>query len=499
MPTPHDTNLVETKQVLRRTDVWTFAAAAALAVFYFATSLYIASHRLFWFDEIFTVRVAWLPHWTTIWTALAHAVDAQPPFYDMVVRLFGGLFGHGEVAARLPSALAIAAGLLLTFDCSRRLTDGFHGLIALSVLTCSFLPYYGYEARPYALAFMFSALAFWIWCTQNDSKWSAVFFGAALCLAVMMHYYAVLNVVPYVVWEISTWRPRWRPSPKLIAGLLGVALPAALLSPLATAATRQFSRGFWSFPSVYGLRAVFSELFPDSLLLLVLIVIWVGLTRHAGTKTSVEEMQPAESLGWFFLCIPLAGFVVAELKTNAFVARYFIGALPGVAVAFSCWSWRHFHKTYRISAGIFLLLVAWGAAQQWKAIRHPESIDPTGERFQQKAINYLRLEGALHSDGKPFSVFSEPLIFLTAQYYSKDQCILLMPSSFAAARHASFRALQSLSNYYPMQFAPPFELGEHAHETALIQPTREVLDTLKKADFSLEVRFSEPPEVVYLK
>ncbi len=488
-----DTGLIETKQVLRRTGAWSFVAALALATFYLATSLYIAAHRLFWFDEIFTVRIAWLPHWTTIWTALAHAVDAQPPFYYMVVRLFG----HSEVGARLPSALAMAGGLLLTFDCSRRLTDGLHGLLALAVLSCSFLPYYGYEARPYALSFMFSALAFWIWCTQNGRKWSAVFFGAALCLAVMMHYYAVLNVVPYAVWEISAWRPRWRPSPKLIAGLVGVALPAALLSPLATAAARRLSGGFWAFPSVYGMRAVFSELFPDSLFLLVLIVIWVSLTRHAGTKTTVEEMQPAESLGWLFLCIPLAGWVVAELKTNAFVPRYFIGVLPGVAVAFSCWSWRHFHNTYRISAGIFLLLVTWGTAHQGNAVRHPESIDPTGERFQQKAINYLRLEGALHSDGKRFSVFSEPVIFLTAKYYSKNQCILLMPSSSTAVRHVSLRGVESLSNYYPMQFAPPFELGEHAHETALIQPSREVLDTLKKAGFNLEVRFSEPLEVVY--
>jgi hypothetical protein len=41
---------------------WTTAAALALAAFYFATSIYIASHRLFWIDGIFTVLVARLPH-----------------------------------------------------------------------------------------------------------------------------------------------------------------------------------------------------------------------------------------------------------------------------------------------------------------------------------------------------------------------------------------------------------------------------------------------------
>src|SRR5271157_2154578 len=55
---PHAPNAIET---------WTLMAATALAVFYFGSSLYIASHRLFWFDEILTVSVARLPSWTTIW------------------------------------------------------------------------------------------------------------------------------------------------------------------------------------------------------------------------------------------------------------------------------------------------------------------------------------------------------------------------------------------------------------------------------------------------
>jgi uncharacterized membrane protein len=139
----HGPGTPELKQFPKASEKWTFLVAVLLAAFYFATSTYIASHRLFWFDEFFTVRIAQLPAWTTIWTALNHAVDSLPPFYYMLVRLFGTLFGGSEVVARLPSALAMVAGLLLTFDCARRLSDGLHGLIALSVLTCSFLPYYG--------------------------------------------------------------------------------------------------------------------------------------------------------------------------------------------------------------------------------------------------------------------------------------------------------------------------------------------------------------------
>src|SRR5271157_4154207 len=227
--------------------VWSLLAAALLAAFYFSTSIYIASHRLFWFDEIFTVRIARLPHLATIWTALAHGADGQPPFYYMVVRIFDKPLAHSEVAVRLPSALAMVAGLLITFDCARRLTDGLHGSIALVLLTCTFLPYYAYEARSYTIYFMLAALALWMWaCTRADDKWSAVLFGAVLGLSVTMHYYAVLCLAPYALWELSRWRPWQPPSPKLTAGLLGVVLSTALTSKLMLSSSHQFSAGFWA-------------------------------------------------------------------------------------------------------------------------------------------------------------------------------------------------------------------------------------------------------------
>jgi len=476
-----------------------FAAAALLAGFYLATSIYIAAHRLYWFDELFIVRIAQLPSVATMWQALRHASDTMPPGYHLLMRMLGRGFGYSEVAMRIPSALAMVVGLLLTFDCARRLTDGLHGLIALSLLTCSLLPYYGYEARPYAFYFMFAALAFWIWtCTRDDSNWSAFFFGLALCLAVTMHYYAVLCVVPYAVWEIAGWKPGNHPSRKLIAGLVGVILPAAFLSPLAMAFSRQFSRNFWAHPSFYSLRAAFLELFPDGLFLLALMMIWIALLRSRDQETFVESMLPAESLGWLFLCIPLAGFAVAELKSNAFLIRYFIGALPGIAVAFSCLLWRHFRNAYCISAGIFVLLVAWGMASQWTTVWHPESIDPFGQ--QTATRQYLQLEGPLFSGGKRFILFDNPMLHLEATHYSQhpEQCILLLPAN-GLEDAPTARVQENLSQYSPLRFWKPTDLMTHARETALVDPSPETLEAIRRAGFQVAVRFPRPLEVVYLQ
>ena len=143
------------------TRVWTFVVAALLAVFYFVTSIYIAAHRVFWFDELFTLHIARLAQPDG---NLERAEQWRRRAASHVLHVGAGFrfaFWTRRCRGRLPSALAIVIGLLLIFDCARRLTDGLHGLIALSVATCSFLPYYGFEARSYAIYFMLAALSFW--------------------------------------------------------------------------------------------------------------------------------------------------------------------------------------------------------------------------------------------------------------------------------------------------------------------------------------------------
>src|SRR5260370_31163945 len=44
-----------------------------------------------------------------------------------------------------------------------------HGLIAMAVLTCSYLTYYGYEGRSYGLFFLFAAAALWAWIGKRST------------------------------------------------------------------------------------------------------------------------------------------------------------------------------------------------------------------------------------------------------------------------------------------------------------------------------------------
>ncbi len=83
-----------------RAEISTFAAGA-LAAFYLATSIYIAAHRLYWFDELFIVRFAQMPNLATMWDALAHASDTMPPGYHLVMRGVTRALGYSEIATIL--------------------------------------------------------------------------------------------------------------------------------------------------------------------------------------------------------------------------------------------------------------------------------------------------------------------------------------------------------------------------------------------------------------
>jgi Dolichyl-phosphate-mannose-protein mannosyltransferase len=500
-----DANATATMRSSKTVERWSILAALVIAGAYLASSLYIASNRLFWFDELFTIHIARVSDWTTIWTALRNGADSLPPTYYVLVRALGNVLGKGEVATRVPSAVAMTAGLLLTFDCARRLTDALHGLIALMLLACSFLPYYGIEARSYAIYFMLAALALWIWVsTKAQSNGAAIWFGAVLFLGVCMHYYAVMILAPYALWELIHWSPGQRPSKKLMAGAVGVVLPAVILSPFVLSFSRKFGGGFWNRPSLNELRDIFVQFFPAGLFLLALIMIWIVLADNRKQAIVLPPMQSAEALGWLFLSVPVIGFVLAELMTNAFFSRYFLCVLPGVAVAFSCLLWRHFGNCYRVSLGVFLILATVGFSKQLSVTQHPELVGPTG------TVEYLGMEPSLRAEGKRFFVISPPLLFLSAEFYSghPEACILLLPPDLnnpAGGAQSSpdpylhQRLIMNLSQYHPFELWQIDDLKLHARETALIEPSSEILEVLKRAGIKIEVRSAKPLRIFYLE
>ncbi|MEP6716667.1 MAG: glycosyltransferase family 39 protein [Terriglobia bacterium] len=472
------------------------AAAVLLALFYLVSSIYIAAHRPLWFDEIVTVLFARLPNIVTIWKAVKH-VDpwGMPPAYYALIHVFQGLPGRAEITARVPSSLAVAAGLLITFDCTRRLTNGLHGLIALTFLTCSFLPYYGFEARSYGICFMLASLSFWVWChTREASRLSAAVYGGLFFCAFMMHPYTALGIVPYGLYDFVRRSPGRLVSYKTIAGVAGIFCGAALLSVdmiAASSGPRTFSG---QHPSPAALGEAFSQIFPSGLFLISAAIVWIILTSRGNEALSTPPARPAERLGWLFLIIPFAGFLLAEAVTKAFVARYFIGILPGIAVAASCLLSRYGRGNIFGAAGIFVALTAIGLTEQINLMRHPKSIDPSGQQTQARQI--LDLEGTLLGEHKQFILITGTLLYMETEYYSKDPEVY----RFLATDDPTNRMPVYFSEYYPsLKTWSLDDLKKHARETAVVSFKPDVIEALKNEGLSAQTRFDRPFRVTYFQ
>jgi 4-amino-4-deoxy-L-arabinose transferase-like glycosyltransferase len=224
-----------------------------LAGFYVVSSLYISAN----------LRV--------MWKALSEIEDQTPPVYFLITRTFDQMFHHDDIGLRVPSAIALGAGLLVTFDTARRLTDGLYGLIAMSVLATPFVTYYGYEARAYAIYLMFAAIALWLWVfTKAESKTAATF-GAVFLIGVAIHYYFVLCLLPFGIMALAQRRIF---HPKVMAATAGVMVSLAVLYPQ-IAKSRAFAKSIspvWA-PSIVRLLAAYQGLLPNVTLLLVFIAI----------------------------------------------------------------------------------------------------------------------------------------------------------------------------------------------------------------------------------
>ena len=292
-----------------------------------------------------------------------------------------------------------------------------------------------------------------------------------------MHYYAVLCLVPFVVWEVSNWRPWHLPSPKMMGGLLGMLCAVALLWMPLQGGRGMYPPNYWTRPSPDLLREIFPGLFPDGLFLLAVVVVWIALVGK-DRVIPLQPMQSGERIGSFFFLIPLAGYLLGEIS-HVFGLRYFIGTLPGIAVAFSCCLWRHFHRAWRVSLGVFLILASWGVAKQVTAARDPN-------RFYYSPIRQiLSMENPLRNDGKQFFAVCNQARYLEALHYSKhpEEYVLL-----ASLDAGNLNEITTLAHYYPMRFWTLGDLKKHARETALIAPLPGNLDTLKTA--AMESRHS---------
>ena len=462
---------------LRRPE-WYWSCALLLAGSYVASSLYISAHRLLWFDEILTALISRLPNLPSMWKALSEVAEQTPPLYFLITRTFDQMFHHADIGLRVPSALALGAGLLVTFDTARRLTDGLYGLIAMSFLATRCVTYYGYEARSYALYFMLAAIALWLWVsTKAESKIAAAAFGVVFLIGLAIHYYFLLCLVPFGI-TVLTERRIFHP--KVIAATAGVSLSLVALYPN-IASARSFANSlspvFWQASMTGVLRACLDFL-PNAILPLVVIAIAV-VTFGRSREHAVPSMSAGERVSWLFLVVPLVAYLLGRLVTHQFHNRYIIGAGPGMVVAATCLMWRHCRESRPLSLALLLAFGGSAVTQQLLTLRNLDHIKADSGDYQERTRQTLALDDTLLREGKQHIVFNWDVQYLEAWYYSKHrvhyECI-------------TSEDRWAIENYVPLHFVSVEMIVANASQTAVIFPSPTLAEALARAGLHLRVR-----------
>jgi 4-amino-4-deoxy-L-arabinose transferase-like glycosyltransferase len=210
---------------------WPLAALTLLAA---ALRLSTLDLQSFWYDEAYTPVHELHP---SLWETLRSVVHSEntPPLWYVIAWADSRVLGTGEVALRLPSALAGIALVPVAWAIGRELEGppARRAAIVCALITAvdPLFVWYSQEARAYGLFVLTGALALlcFLRAEREPTRARMALFAACGALALLSHYFAVFLLIPMALWLL--WQPRTRRGalPALGAlALVGLALLALI-------------------------------------------------------------------------------------------------------------------------------------------------------------------------------------------------------------------------------------------------------------------------------
>jgi mannosyltransferase len=180
---------------------WPLAALTLLAAVLRLSTLDLQS---FWYDEAFTpVHVLHPSLWATL-RSVVHT-ENSPPLWYLLAWADSRVLGTGEVALRLPSALAGIATVPVAWAIGRELASRRAALVCAALVAVNPLfVWYSQEARVYGLFVLTAAVAMLCFlraCREPTPRRMAEFAAAGL-LALVTHYFAVFLLAPMMLWLV---------------------------------------------------------------------------------------------------------------------------------------------------------------------------------------------------------------------------------------------------------------------------------------------------------
>ena len=436
-----------------------------------------ASQTPFWFDEIFTYRIAQLPHISDIWNVISRGIELNPPGFFWFTWLLARLFGMGHIVTRIPAALGYWVMSLCLYSFVRRRTRTAYAVIALLFPLSTFAADWIVEARGYGLELGCAAIALLCWqrATEETPRLLALS-GLALGLmgAVSCHYYAAYAIFVLLAAELlRSCMRRTVDLPCFTAIILGF-LPLLLFHSL-FGAVAAGAKAFWASPRVDILSRTYgSILVPALFWALPLLAFMLARKppterqRHARNEFPLWEILAATLLA----AMPFLVFVAGFRFHVGLWGKYVILAVPGFAILVSA-------AFYRLAAGeiravdFALKSAFWICFLPWLIwTAHSVATSPSPSDFVRS--NAILPEAAT----KPI-VMTDDVDFLQYDFYlppeqKKQLCVLInLP---AARKYAGYdtgaRSLDEGRRWWPIRAYDYKEFVARNPEFILVRSAR---------------------------
>ncbi len=334
-----------------------------------------SAQKLFWYDELITLRLADLPTLAQIFRFYESGRDTTSFLPTMLVHLAQKLPGREEVVTRLPFMLAyLIACACVWLVLRRRYSAGYaSGTVFLLAQGGTFL--FASEIRAYAFVIMGLAIALASWesANQTDSSDRLAAFGVFLGLgcAVLFHVFAIFLFVPFAFAEWfhrqRTRRTRWG---MWFALLLFPAMVAVVL-PTTVRARAIYGNTFWAKPTVGDLMGTYTLfLVPigrDFAEIAVLggITLWLlygkrGSKFQRDTREDVGFTWPEWGLLLGIVLIPFIAFLGAKVLgvfRPQYVLYFEVGATVFLVGSFAEGMLRNVRAGWAFAGLMFMLFL----------------------------------------------------------------------------------------------------------------------------------------------
>lgn len=178
---------------------WLATLIIALALAAILSSLLSIGQNV-WFDEGYSIYVAQKPI-TEIISLVG--VDAHPPLYYLVLKLWGTIFNWNEFALRFLSIIFATAAIAITFFMVKKMAGV---KIALGVLPFLILaPFalrYSYEIRPYAMTstLVTGGSLLLLYAVQAKKRFIWIWYSVIVAAGMFTLYMSALIWIGHVVW-----------------------------------------------------------------------------------------------------------------------------------------------------------------------------------------------------------------------------------------------------------------------------------------------------------